>query len=55
LIYVIYTTLLPNLFTKLFSDFGGNLILLIPFALGLMMLTRIVPKASGSVVIPWLS
>ncbi|HNZ06950.1 MAG: hypothetical protein KBA79_03650 [Candidatus Cloacimonetes bacterium] len=45
LIYVIYTTLLPNLFTKLFSDFGGNLILLIPFALGLMMLTRIVPKA----------
>ena len=45
LIYVIYTTLLPNLFTKLYSDFGGNLILLIPFALGLMMLTRIVPKA----------
>jgi len=44
LIYVIYTTLIPNLFARLLTDFSGNLILLIPFALGLMMLTRIVPK-----------
>ena len=49
LIYIIYAALMPNLFTKLATDFGGNLILLIPFALGIMMITRMVPK------IQWLS
>ncbi|NLO11309.1 MAG: hypothetical protein GX122_02685 [Candidatus Cloacimonetes bacterium] len=44
LIYVVYSTMVPNLFAKLSQDFSGNLILLIPFALGLMMLTRIYPK-----------
>ena len=43
-IYIIYNTLLPNLFTKLFTDFSGNLILLIPGALGIMMLMRLHPK-----------
>lgn len=44
LIYIIYATLVPNLFAKLAADFGGNLMLLIPFALGLMMLARMIPK-----------
>lgn len=44
LIYIIYNNLLPNLFTKLATDFGGNLILLIPAALGVMMLLRLHPK-----------
>ena len=44
LIYIVYNTLLPNLFTKLATDFSGNLILLIPAALGIMMLMRLHPK-----------
>jgi hypothetical protein len=36
--------MLPNLFTKLFNDFSGNAVLLIPAALGIMMLMRIHPK-----------
>ncbi len=49
LIYTIYNILIPNLFAKLFSDFGSNLLLLIPFALGIMMLMRILPATQ------WLS
>lgn len=44
LVYMIYSIMLPNLFTKLITDFSGNIILLIPAALGLMMLLRIIPK-----------
>lgn len=44
LILVLYETLIPNLFDKLIYEFKDNLILLIPFALGLMMLTRIFAK-----------
>jgi hypothetical protein len=49
LVYLFYSIMLPNLFTKLFTDFRGNLILLIPATLGLMMLLRIIPKTQ------WLS
>lgn len=45
LVYLFYSIMLPNLFTKLLSDFKGNMILLIPAALGLMMLVRLIPKA----------
>jgi len=34
----------PNLITKLFFDFGNNIILLVPLALGIMMLFRIIPS-----------
>nr|MDK2851565.1 hypothetical protein [Candidatus Cloacimonadota bacterium] len=44
LVYIIYSIMIPNLFAKLSSDFSGNLILLIPAALGVMMLMRIHPK-----------
>ncbi|HOH96888.1 MAG TPA: hypothetical protein PL188_01115 [Candidatus Cloacimonadota bacterium] len=44
LVNIIYSIMLPNLFTKLFTDFGGNAILLIPAALGIMMLMRVHPK-----------
>jgi len=43
-IYTIYNILIPNLFGKLIADFSGNLILLIPAILGILMLMRIVPK-----------
>lgn len=43
-VYTIYNTLIPNLFGKLMADFQGNLILLIPAVLGIMMLIRIIPK-----------
>ena len=49
LVYTIYSLILPNLITKLFNDFSGNMILLIPATLGLMMLLRIFPKTQ------WLS
>ncbi len=45
LVYLFYSIMLPNLFNKLLSDFSGNLILLIPAALGIMMLIRLIPKA----------
>ncbi|MDP2172441.1 MAG: hypothetical protein Q8M98_09090 [Candidatus Cloacimonadaceae bacterium] len=45
LIVIIYDTLIPNLFTKLIFDFNNNVILLIPAALGVMMLMRVIPKA----------
>ncbi|MBP7310696.1 MAG: hypothetical protein KA984_05370 [Candidatus Cloacimonetes bacterium] len=45
LVYLFYSIMLPNLFTKLFTDFGANVILLIPAALGIMMLLRLIPKA----------
>lgn len=44
LVNIIYFILIPNLFAKLIGDFSGNLILLIPAALGLMMLMRIFPS-----------
>ncbi len=44
LVYLFYSIMLPNLFTKLITDFKGNIILLIPAALSLMMLMRIFPK-----------
>jgi hypothetical protein len=43
-IYTIYNILIPNLFGKLIADFSGNALLLIPAALGVMMLVRIIPK-----------
>jgi len=43
-IYTIYSILIPNLFGKLVSDFNGNLILLVPAILGMMMLIRLIPK-----------
>jgi len=45
LVYLFYSIMLPNLFTKLLTDFKGNMILLIPAILGLMMLVRLIPKA----------
>lgn len=49
LVYLFYSIMLPNLFTKLITDFKGNIILLIPATLGIMMLLRIIPKTQ------WLS
>ena len=49
LVYIIYSIMVPNLFSKLATDFSGNLILLIPAVLGIMMLMRIHPKTQ------WLS
>lgn len=49
LVYTIYNILIPNLFSKLFSDFGANWVLLIPMLLGIMMLLRAFPK------LQWLS
>jgi hypothetical protein len=43
LVNIIYSIMIPNLFSKLITDFSGNLILLIPAALGLMMLMRLHP------------
>lgn len=41
--------MMPNLFSKLAEDFSGNMILLIPAALGILMLMRLFPKTQ------WLS
>ncbi len=49
LIYNIYNVLISNLFDPLFGDFSANWLLLIPFALGLMMLLRVIPSTQ------WLS
>lgn len=49
LVYIIYSIMMPNLFTKLIEDFSGNAILLIPAGLGLLMLMRLHPKTQ------WLS
>lgn len=49
LVYIIYSIMIPNLFAKLIADFSGNAILLIPAALGVMMLMRLHPKTQ------WLS
>jgi len=43
-IYTIYSILIPNLFGKLATDFHGNIMLLIPAVLGVMMLIRLIPK-----------
>jgi hypothetical protein len=48
-VYTIYFILIPNLFTPLMSDFSSNWIKLIPAALGVMMLLRLVPS------IDWIS
>lgn len=47
LIVTIYDTLMPNLFTPLFNpgpEKDAKLILIIPFALGVLMFARFVPK-----------
>ena len=44
LINIFYSIMIPNLFSKLIHNFSGNLILLIPMALGLMMLLRVHPN-----------
>jgi hypothetical protein len=44
LIYTIFNILMPNLFTLLITDFAHNWLLLVPLALGLMMLMRFFPK-----------
>ncbi|MDI3503409.1 MAG: hypothetical protein PWP64_345 [Candidatus Cloacimonadota bacterium] len=44
LVYIIYSIMIPNLFSKLIGDFSNNVILIIPAALGVMMLMRIFPK-----------
>lgn len=49
LVYIYYSIMLPNLFSKLATDFAANKILLIPATLGLMMLLRLHPKTQ------WLS
>ncbi|MCK9557632.1 MAG: hypothetical protein PHO85_05520 [Candidatus Cloacimonetes bacterium] len=49
LVYIIYSIMVPNLFAKLIDDFFGNIVLLIPAILGLMMLMRLHPKTQ------WLS
>lgn len=49
LVYMIYNILIPNLFSKLITDFRGNAILLVPGILGVLMLLRIFPK------IQWIS
>ena len=43
-IYTIYFILIPNLFLELKSDFSGNLLLIIPAILGILMLCRLIPK-----------
>ena len=43
-VYTIYFILIPNLFTPLTSDFSANWIKLIPAALGVMMLLRLIPS-----------
>jgi hypothetical protein len=44
LIYTIYNILIPNLFDPLQTDFAANWIKLVPAALGIMMLMRLIPK-----------
>lgn len=48
-VYTIYFILIPNLFNPLTQDFVGNIVKLIPAALGVMMLLRLIPK------IEWIS
>ncbi len=48
-IYTIYNILIPNLYTKLATDFRGNALLLIPAVLGVFMILRLIPKLA------WLS
>jgi hypothetical protein len=43
-IYTIYNVLIPNLFSQLQTDFSGNIVLLIPAFLGILMLCRLIPK-----------
>ncbi len=49
LVYLIYYVIMPNLITKLITDFHANIILLVPGVLGIMMLLRLIPKTQ------WLS
>lgn len=48
-IITIYDILLPNLWTKLETDFAGNAVLLVPTFLGILIIMRLIPKLS------WLS
>ncbi len=43
-VYTIYNILIPNLFSKLFTDFSNQWLLVIPGILGIMMLMRLFPK-----------
>ena len=43
-VYTIYQILIPNLFLKLFYEFGDNWLLIVPGILGIMMLMRLSPK-----------
>ena len=45
-IYTFFSILIPNLFVPLRTDFGANWIKLIPAALGVMMLLRLLPKGN---------
>lgn len=49
LVNIIYSIMLPNLFTKLIYSFSSNVILVIPAVLGIMMLMRVHHKTQ------WLS
>lgn len=42
-IYTVYNVLIPNLFSQLQTDFSGNIVLLIPAFLGILMLCRLIP------------
>ncbi len=48
-VYTIYFILIPNLFTKLSTDFSAHWLLIVPGILGILMLTQLVPKVA------WLS
>ncbi len=48
-IYTIYFIMIPNLYSKLTTDFSGNWLLIVPALLGVMMLIRLIPK------LEWLS
>ena len=43
-VYTIFFILIPNLFDPISQDIGANWIKLIPAALGIMMLMRLIPK-----------
>jgi hypothetical protein len=44
IILTVYDTLIPNLFNPLITNFSGNLYLLFPAFLGILMLMRLYPK-----------
>jgi hypothetical protein len=48
-VLTIYNIMIPNLFDRVINDFSGNWLLLVPGILGLMMLSRLLPR------LDWLS